>query len=483
MSKISRRRILQAGTVAGAALTGLISIPGCASDKAGTSGVWTGTSSQPKVSKSAGEKLNVACIGVTGQGGANLNRIAKQPDVNIVALCDVDTGRLDGALKNHPGAKTYQDFRNLLEQKDIDAVIVATPDNTHAVIAMPAMQLGKHVYCEKPLTHDIWEARKMTEAARKYKVATQMGNHGHSSDGLREQVEWIRAGVIGPVKEVHVWTNRPIWPQGMKRPEGSDAIPTTLSWDLWLGPAPERPYKGNRTYEPFNWRGWWDFGTGALGDMACHIMDPAYWALELGQPYAMEAKSEGGTEDSPPKWSIIDYYFPARGKMPAVKMTWYDGNKIPDLVREAREAAEKAAATQPDEGSKKAARKKNPFEADGGLVFVGEKGTMLAPYQKSPLLLNPPADFKAPPKTIPRGKEGDDSPTRHHREFINACKGGPAALSNFDYAGPLTETVLLGNLAVRSGKRVEWDAKNMRSTNVPEANQYVKREYRRGWSI
>ena len=263
MSKrISRRRFLAASAGTGALLT---SVPF----------VWSEVASAPTTS--AAEKLNLACIGVTGQGGANLNRFSTQSDVNIVALCDVDTGRLGEAAKNHPGAKTYQDFRKLLEQKDIDAVVVSTPDNTHAVIAMPAMQLGKHVYCEKPLTHDIWEARQMTEAARKYKVATQMGNHGHASDGLREQVEWIRAGVIGPVNEVHVWTNRPIWPQGMERPQGAGSRSADARLGSLARPAPERPYKGNRTYEPFNWRGWWDFGAGALGDMACHIMDPAYW--------------------------------------------------------------------------------------------------------------------------------------------------------------------------------------------------------------
>ncbi|HTL29553.1 MAG TPA: Gfo/Idh/MocA family oxidoreductase [Tepidisphaeraceae bacterium] len=435
------------------------------------------------MSKSPSEKLNVACIGVRGQGGANLGRISSFPDVNIVALCDVDTSRLVEALGDHQGARAYTDFRKLLDNsKDIDAVVVSTPDNTHAVIAMPTMQLGKHVYCEKPLTHDIWEARQMTEQARKYKVATQMGNHGHSSDGLREQVEWIRAGVIGPVKEVHVWTNRPIWPQGLERPKEEQKVPGNIKWDLWLGPAPERPY--NDVYLPFKWRGWWDFGTGALGDMACHIMDPAYWALNLGQPVAIEATSEGGTLESPPKWSIIRYDFPARGELPACRMTWYDGNKLPDIVRDARKAAEDAAATQPTDDAKKATRgKKNPFEADGGLIFIGEKGTMLAPYQKSPLLLKSPSDFKPPAPTLPRGEANQDSPHRHHREFVNACKGGPAALSNFDYAGPLTETVLLGNLAVRTDKRVEWDASSMKSTNVPEANQYVKREYRKGWSL
>jgi len=230
--------------------------------------------------------------------------------VNIVALCDVDTGRLESAAKNHAGAKTYQDFRKLLEQKDIDAVIVATPDNTHAVIAMPAMQLGKHVYCEKPLTHDIWEARQMTEAARKYKVATQMGNHGHASDGLRAQVEWIQAGVIGPVKEVHVWTNRPIWPQGVERPEGSDPIPPTLNWDLWLGPAPERPYKGDRKYEPFNWRGWWDFGTGAIGDMACHTANMAFMALKLGHPTKITGDAGGVNDETCPAHAYCTMQFP-----------------------------------------------------------------------------------------------------------------------------------------------------------------------------
>ncbi len=480
MSKrISRRRFLQASAGTGALLT---SIPF----------VWSETLAKP--STSAADKINVAFIGVDGRGADNIKTFAKMPDVNIVGLCDVDSNKLGNRGGEFPKAKTYADFRKLLEQKDIDAVVVSIPDHQHAVAAMATMQLGKHLYCEKPLTHDIFEARTLTEAARKYNVATQMGNHGHASDGLRSQVEWIRAGVIGAVKEVHVWTNRPIWPQGMERPEGEDPVPSNLNWDLWLGTAPERPYKGQRTekadrgrnqwYQPFVWRGWWDFGTGALGDMACHIMDPAYWALELGQPIAVEATSEGATAESGPHWSIIRYDFPARGEMPACRMTWYDGNKVPDVVREIQKSADEAAATQPNDAAKKAAREaKNPFKADGGLVFVGEKGTMLAPYQKTPQLVNPPANFSPPEKTIPRGKGEGNSHDYHVREFLEACKGGPAALSNFDYAGPLTETVLLGNLAVRTNKRVEWDAANMRSTNAPEANQYVKREYRKGWSL
>ncbi|HEV2293975.1 MAG TPA: Gfo/Idh/MocA family oxidoreductase [Tepidisphaeraceae bacterium] len=442
-SRLSRRRFLHGSAAASTAV--LLANPHVKGDQA------------PAASSSPNEKLNLAFVGVRGKGVDARRKFAATEGCNFVALCDIDESYLGGAIAEHQGARGYIDFRKMLEQKDIDAVVVTTPDHTHAVVALPAMQLGKHVYCEKPLTHNIAECRLLTEAARKYKVKTQMGNQGHASEGSRLQVEWMKAGVVGIIKQVHIWTDRPIWPQGnLIRPKTEDKpnLPDHINWDLWLGPAPERPYAGG--YHPFNWRGWWDFGTGALGDMACHIMDTAYWALDLRDPTSVEATSEGNTQESAPAWSIIKYEFPARGERGPINLTWYDGKKKPP--------AELTGGKETEEAN--------------GVLIIGDKGAMIAPYTEPPRLLNPEqhADFNPPEKSIPR------SPG-HWQEFVDACKGGPRANTNFDYSGPLTETVLLGNLAVRSGKRIEWDAKNLRCTNVSEANQYVSREYRKGWEL
>jgi predicted dehydrogenase len=437
----SRRRFLSTSAAATGAL--LVANPHVRGD------------ATPAASKSPSEKLNLAFVGVMGKGVDARRKFAETDGCNYVALCDIDEHNLGSAIAQHQGARAYVDYRKMLEQKDIDAVVVTTPDHTHAVIALAALQLGKHVYCEKPLTHNIAECRLMQEAARKYKRCTMMGNQGHASEGSRLQVEWMKAGVVGTVKEVHIWTDRPIWPQGnLVRPKSDGKAPGNVNWDLWLGPAPERPYANG--YHPFNWRGWWDFGTGALGDMACHIMYTAYWALDLRDPTAVEATSEGNAEESAPSWSIIKYEFPERNGRAPVKLTWYDGKKKPP--------AELTGGKETGEAN--------------GVLIIGDKGAMIAPYTEPPRLLNPEqqADFKPPEKSIPR------SPGHWH-EFVNACKGGPPGGTNWDYAGPLTETVLLGNLAVRSGKRIEWDAKNMTCTNVPEANKYVKREYRKGWSL
>ena len=441
-SRLSRRRFLHGSAAASAVL---LANPHVRADET------------LAASKSPSEKLNLAFIGTHGKGVDARRKFAATEGCNFVALCDIDEHNLGSAIAEHQGARAYVDYRKMLEQKDIDAVVVTTPDHTHAVIAMAVMQLGKHLYCEKPLTHNIAEARLLTEAARKYKIQTQMGNQGHASEGSRLQVEWMKAGVVGNVKEVHIWTDRPIWPQGnLVRPAVDEKVkaPGHVNWDLWLGPAPQRPYAGG--YHPFNWRGWWDFGTGALGDMACHIMDTAYWALDLRDPTSVEATSEGNTEESAPAWSIINYEFPARGDRGPIKLTWYDGKKKPP--------AEITGGKVTDEAN--------------GVLIIGDKGAMIAPYTEPPRLVNAEqhADFKPPEKSIPR------SPGHWH-EFVNACKGGPKAGTNFDYSGPLTETVLLGNLAVRSGKRVEWDSKNLKCTNVPEANQYVSREYRKGWEV
>ena len=401
--------------------------------------------------KSLNEKLNLGLIGVGNKGAENLKGVSNE---NIVALCDIDENFLNAAAQKVPGAKKYRDFRNMLEQRDIDAVVVTIPDHNHAIAAMAALKLDKHVYCEKPLTHDLYEARQLALAARERKVATQMGNGGHASDSLRSAVEWIQAGVIGPVGEVHAWSDRPIWPQGITRPIDTPPVPASLDWDLWIGTAPMRPY--HKAYHPFNWRGWWDFGTGALGDMGCHIIDPAFWALDLGYPESVETESSPVNDETAPSWSRVHYQFPARGALPPVKLTWHDGGKLPPRELLDLDADEK-------------------FPKNGSL-FVGRKGRLLLMQGKSELLPeNQWRDFQPPPKTIPRS-------AGHYAEWIAACKGGPAAFSNFNYAGPLTEMVLLGNLALRVGKKIEWDGRNLKARNAPEADRYIRREYRGGWS-
>jgi len=404
------------------------------------------------------EKLNIAGIGVGGRGGSDIGAVSNGN--NIVALCDVDEKQASGTFKKFPDAKVYKDFRRMLEkeEKNIDAVVVATPDHIHAVASMMAIKMGKHVYTEKPLTHSVYEARKLTAAARKYKVATQMGNQGRAGDGMRLICEWIWDGAIGDVREVHAWTNRPIWPQGIGRPEDTPPVPATLDWDLWLGPAPERPY--NPAYMPFKWRGWWDFGTGALGDMACHIIDAPFLALKLGYPTSVRAVSTEVNNETAPLASVIEYQFPARGGMPPVKLVWYDGELRPPLPADAKP------------GRRLGSR-------NGGTLFVGDKGNLACGcYGRSPRLVPETMmkEYQRPAETLPRS-------VGHHKEWIEACKGGKPAGSNFDYSGPLTETVLLGNLAIRSGKPLEWDGANMKVTNVPEANDYVRREYRKGWTL
>jgi predicted dehydrogenase len=402
----------------------------------------------------ANDRLNIAGIGAGGKGASEINDSARE-GCNIVALCDVDDTRAAGTYKKFPGAKKYKDFRVMLEkQKDIDAVTVSTPDHTHAPAAVMAMKLGKHVYCQKPLTHSIYEARVMAETAAKMKVATQMGNQAHAGEPIRRAVELVRAGIIGKVHEAHVWTNRPIWPQGVNRPKETPRIPAGLDWDLWLGPAPVRPY--HSAYVPFKWRGFWDFGTGALGDMGCHLMDMAYWSLGLGYPDAVEAESSGGTEESPPTWSIVKYYFPARDKNPPVSFVWYDGNRLPPKHVSAGESLKKF-----------------------GTVLIGDKGRMYFSRRHTDWLIKPAKaldGFNEPDKTIPRVSNED-------AEWIAACKGGPPALSNFARSGPFTEVVLLGNLAVRVGKKFRWDGPAMRSPDTPEVEQFVRREYRKGWKL
>jgi len=405
------------------------------------------------------EKLNIAGIGVGGRGTSDLGAVSSE---NIVALCDVDEKQAAETFKKYPNAKKFKDFRRMLDKMDkqIDAVVIATPDHVHAVATMAAMRRGKHVYCEKPLTHCIYEARMLAKAARKYKVATQMGNQGHAEEGNRLICEWIWDGAIGPVREVHAWTDRPggLWAQGVDRPKETPPVPPTLDWDLWLGPAPQRPY--NPAYVPFKWRGFWDFGTGALGDMGCHIIDTPLWALKLGYPTSVSAVSTPVNSETAPLSSMVEYQFPARGDMPPVKMTWYDGGLMPPAPQEL-------------EPSRRMGNK------NGGVLLIGDKGILMCGcYGRSPRLI-PEAKMQAyqrPPKTIPR------SPGQRE-EWLEACKTGKPTGSNFEYASLLTEIVLLGNVAIRAGRKLEWDGPNMRVTNWPEANQYVRFEYRQGWTL
>lgn len=348
----------------------------------------------------------------------------------------------------------------LEEQKEIDAVIIATPDHSHACIAMEAMRRGKHVYVQKPMTHTVAEARLLTEAARKYKVVTQMGNQGHSGDGVRKICEWIWAGIIGEVKEAHAWTNRPVWPQGIDRPVDKPAVPQDLDWDLWIGPAPMRPY--HPAYHPFAWRGWWDFGCGALGDMACHVLDPVFAALKLKYPTSVEACSTPVNNETFPSGSIVRFEFPARESMPAVKLSWYDGGLKPDRPAELEE--------------------NRPLDqAASNVLLIGSKGVLrCGEYGDDPQLL-PYArmrEVKFPKETLPRIK------TSHEMNWIEAIKKNGQATSHFDYAGPFTEAVVMGNLALkRLGKRLMWDGDNMKFTNDDEANQYVHMPYRQGWTL
>jgi len=382
---------------------------------------------------------------------------------NIVALCDVDDAEAAETFAKYPKVKKFKDFRRMLDKMDnqIDAVTVTIPDHMHYPAAMMAISMGKHVFVQKPLTHTVWEARQLTLAARKHGVVTQMGNQGHANEGTRLLKEWVNAGAIGPVREVHIWTNRPIWPQGLERPKDTPPVPATLDWDLWLGASPKRPY--NPAYAPFKWRGWWDFGCGALGDMGCHIMDASFWALDLGAPTSVEAVSSPVNDETAPSWSVVTYQFPARGDKPAVKLVWFDGGKLPPRPKD----------LEPDRELSK-----------GGQLIFGDTGTIMEThdYCNSPRIIpeSKMRDFlpNRPPETIPRIPEAD-----HYQEWIRACKGGTPAGSNFEYSGPLTEMVLLGNIAIRTGEKIEWDGPNMRVTNVSEANQYVHKEYRDGWGV
>jgi len=428
-------------------------------------GFWAAGGVTLAAAKGPNDKLNVAFAGVRGQGGGNLGNIAGLGE-NIVALCDIDEGRLGEAAAQHPKAEKYTDWRKMLEQKDIDAVVISTPDHSHAIIGVGAMKLGKHVYIEKPLAHSVYESRLLRKVAAEQKVATSMGNQGTSNEGVRRAVEIIQAGIIGPVRETHVWTNRPIWPQGIdKRPEKKDP-PKGVNWDVWLGPAQARDYGDG--YHPFAWRGWWDFGTGALGDMACHTANMAFMALKLGYPVSVEAESDKINPETFPNWSTITYQFPKRGDMPEVKWVWYDGKK---KNREGKETP-----NTPSGGLLHDLRS----NGGSGSLMIGEKGYLFSPndYGADYVLgFNDKfTGFQMPPKSLPRSQG-------HHRDWVNACKGGAPAMANFDYAALLTEVVVLGNVALRVGKKLDWNGEEMKATNCPEAAQYVKPEFRKGWEL
>lgn len=438
------------------------------------------------------DTVNIAGIGAGGKGYSDVKECWGNGISNVVALCDVDDRQSARLYGDFPKAAIYKDFRVMLDkQSDIDAVTVSTPDHTHAVAAMAAMQMGKHVYVQKPLTHNIYEARMLTEAARKYGIVTQMGNQYASGDGTQKTVEYINAGLIGNVHTVHAWTNRPVWPQGIPKPTGEHDIPAELDWDLWLGPANMRSY--NPAYLPFKWRGWWDFGTGALGDMACHIVDPAFRALKLGHPVSVEANvaavyaadfAEAYYPDSCPPASKIVFHYPERDGLPPVKLVWYDGGMKPDRPIEL--SGEDMMG-----------------DWSGGLIFEGSQGKLMTDsYGNNPRLLplSKMDDFTPPPETRRRIKEG------HYQNWIQAIKGEvDSTTSDFEIAGPLTETILIGNLALRSysnrklreGKKpgdwnaweytgrnmLHWDSENLKVTNYDEANEFVGREYRQGWEL
>jgi len=404
----------------------------------------------PSSAKGANERLNVGVIGVGGRGAADLAAMGGE---NVVALCDTDKNRLTGAGQRHPNADQYTDYRKLIDRNDIDAVVIATPDHQHAPATVRALRSGKHVYCEKPLTHTVEEARVITQLTKKMKLATQMGTQNHEHPGYLRLVELLETKAVGQVSEVHIITDRPgqWWPQGMDRPAKSEAIPSNIEWDTWLGPAKQRPY--HSAYLPFKWRGWWDFGCGAVGDMAIHLMDPTYWGLKLGG--VVKVSSEGPTPNphSAPTWMITKFSFGQRKDYAPVDVYWYEGEaKVPESI----------ASSLPMNGS----------------MFIGEKGTIACAHGQHPVvtLNDKDSEFKAPDQYLP------DSPG-HHAQWINACKTGSRTGSNFEYAGPFTEIVLLGNIAYRVGDEIEFNPKRFKITNNDQANGMLSKEYRKGWEI
>ena len=405
----------------------------------------------------ANSKLNIAGIGVAGRGGEDINGVASE---NLVALCDVDDKHAAKTFEQFPAAKRYKDFRKMLDEMHgrIDAVVVGTPDHTHAPAGVMAMKLGKHCYCEKPLTRSVYEARVMANLAKEKKLVTQMGTQIHAESNYRRVVELVQTGAIGKIGEVHVWLGAnfqgPPTPTDMSQPDGpSDrpAVPESLDWDLWLGPADYRPY--NPAYAPFQWRYWWNFANGQLGDFFCHYCDLAFWALKLRHPTTVEAQGPVHPE-SAAKWTIARQQYPARGELPPVTLTWYHGGGYPPFMRD-----------------------KNVPAWGSAVLFMGEKGMLIADYNKHELLPQEKfADFKRPDPFIPES-------IGHHREWIEACKTGGPTTCNFDYSGALTEAALLCNVALRTGKKLTWDAANLKAVGCPEADAFLRHEYRKGWTL
>ena len=411
------------------------------------------------------EKINIAMIGIGNRGQRNTGYFKEE---NIVALCDVNTAKMGLAAKSHPKARQAKDFRRLFDhEKEFDAVVVSTPEHTHAFATLPALQLGKHVYCEKPLTYNIEEARIIRMAARDAKVVTQMGTQNHASDNYRRVVELIQSGAIGKVREAHVWHSRAWgWHKSeqaarkakdrfivIRTPKKSQPIPAGLDWDLWLGPAPARPFHNDYFKGPI-WYRWWDFGNGTMSDLGSHMVDLPFWALKLEAPLTVEAKGPKPHHDIAPASMQAIYEYGARGDLPPVKLTWYQGLEKPQIWK--------------DNGIPKWAN---------GHLFIGDKGMLLSDYKKHVLLPEKKfTDFKGPDPFIPR------SPG-HHQDWVAACKGGAPTLSNFEYAGLLTEANHLGNVAYRAEKKIQWNTKEMRATNAPDAEQFIKRDYRKGWKL
>ncbi len=427
--------------------------------------------SAARAADSPNAKIQIAGIGIGGKGGSDISQAGKVGEV--VALCDIDENNLAKKAKEFANAKQYFDFRKMLDDmgKQIDAVTVSTPDHTHAVAAVMAMRMKKHAYVQKPLTHSVFEARVMRETAKKYGVCTQMGNQGTAADGLRRGAEILQAGLIGPVKEVHVWTNRPIWPQApkiMARPKGEFEIPKHVHWEEFIGPAPMRPYAPG--YHPFAWRGWWDFGTGAIGDMACHTANLAFMGLKLGYPTSVVAEAGDVNPETCPSWAHVTWEYPARGDMPGLTFHWYEGQRDGKKM------------TPPEELLSKVMKPKEKLAGSGSLI-VGEKAILFSPDDYgSSFRITPEieAQIKKPEKMASNNK-GDQGQKDEWAQAIRAGKP-ELALSNFDYGGMLTEAFLLGNVAIRTGKKLEWDGPNMK-TNNPDADKLIKGEYRKGWEL
>lgn len=437
--QLTRRRFVQ--TTAAAAAAGYFVNPTAAQE-----------------SNSPNEKLNIAAVGATGRAGANVAGVSTQ---NIVAIADVDRNLLDKGSVKYPNAAKYRDYRKMLEaeEKKIDAVVVGTPDHSHAPAAAMALRMKKHVYCEKPLTHTVYEARTLANLAKKNDLVTQMGTQIHSLDNYRRVVELVETKTIGEIKEVHVWASA-VYTGG--KFTTNTPTPDHLDWDLWLGPAVERPY--SEGVHPFHWRRFWDYGTGALGDFGCHYMDLAHWALKLRNPTSVSAAGPKFDPVSTPAWCIVDYEYPARDKLPPVNLTWYDSGKKPEKLQAIADRGPK------DQDGK-------PMSTNSGQLFVGEKGMILSNYTQRCLLPSEDfADFEPPEPYIAKS-------IGHHAEWLNAIKTGGETTCNFDYSGALTESVLLGTVAYRAGEKLEWDSENLKVTNSEKAQQFVHKEYRKGWTL